>query len=253
MTNEKSNKLIDYLLEIEGNENEPYVNIPNSTHVMDHSKSLEIKINQQRRQKEKFNFFLNTFDFLNDSQIEGDYYEFGVHKARTFRMALSCAKFYNIQKISFHAFDSFEGLPDIGKKIIKQWTPNSLTTSIDTFKKLVSSHGLYKNNFYCYKGFYKNVLTSELSDNILKQHRKACLVNVDCDYYESAVSVFNFIEPFIQHGTVIYLDDVFSGFTENSNGGVYSAFQDFKRKSNFNYISHLNIGWWGKSFIASKK
>ena len=34
----KSNKLVDYLLEIEGNENEPYVNMPNSTHFMDHSK-----------------------------------------------------------------------------------------------------------------------------------------------------------------------------------------------------------------------
>ena len=147
MKNENQTQFVNYFLNIDGIEQEPYVNIPNKSDFKNHSKALEIKINQQRRQKEKFNFFLNTFDFLNDSQIEGDYYEFGVHKARTFRMALSCAKFYNIQKISFHAFDSFEGLPDIGKKIIKQWTPNSLTTSIDTFKKLVSSHGLYKNNF----------------------------------------------------------------------------------------------------------
>ena len=77
------------------------------------------------------------------------------------------------------------------------------------------------------------------------------MINVDCDYYESAVSVFNFIEPFIQHGTVIYLDDVFAGFTENSNGGVYKAFQEFKIKSNFNHISHMKLV--GGEVIYSKE
>lgn len=252
MKNENQTQFVNYFLNIDGIEQEPYVNIPNKSDFKNHSKALEIKINQQRRQKEKFNFFLNSFDFLNDSQIEGDYYEFGVHKARTFRMALSCARFYNLEKISFHAFDSFEGLPNIGKNIIKQWQPNSLTTSIQTFKNLILKHGLFEKKIYCYKGFYQELLTSKLSNKILKNHRKASLINVDCDYYESAVSVFNFIEPFIQHGTVIYLDDVFAGFTENSNGGVYKAFQEFKIKSNFNYISHMNIGWWGKSFIATR-
>ena len=101
MKNENQTQFVNYFLNIDGIEQEPYVKIPNKSHFKNHSKALEIKINQQRRQKEKFNFFLNSFDFLNDSQIEGDYYEFGVHKARTFRMALSCARFYNLEKISF--------------------------------------------------------------------------------------------------------------------------------------------------------
>jgi hypothetical protein len=69
--------------------------------------------------------------------------------------------------------------------------------------------------------------------------------------YNSAKDVFKFIENYIQHGTIIYLDDVFAGFKENSDGGVKKAFEEFKTSSRYKYTNHLNVGWWGQSFVAS--
>lgn len=252
MTLSNLENLTNLMVHPENIRREPYVNLPNGKIFKSHDKKQEVKINQQLRQKQKFEFFQNSFDFLNDSQIYGDYLEFGVHRARTFRMAMSAARFYNLDDISFHAFDSFEGLPDIGNKLIDQWKPNALTTSEDVFKSLIKSHGLYLNSYYCYKGFYEQSLNERLSAHLLNNFNKAMMITVDCDYYESAVSVFNFIEPFIQHGTIIYLDDVFAGFSKKSKGGVHEAFKTYAKKSKFKFLPHINIGWWGKSFIASQ-
>ena len=83
------------------------------------------------------------FDFLNDSEITGDYLEFGVHRARTFRMALTCARLHNMTDMEFHAFDSFAGLPDFSGAVIEKWRPESLKTSKDEFLSLNNEHGLF--------------------------------------------------------------------------------------------------------------
>ena len=245
-----NNDLQKMMVNLSAKDAEPYVDLPDHNTFKSHTKESEVLINQNRRQLEKFKFFINSFDFLNDSQIYGDYLEFGIHKARTFRMALSCARFYNIKDISFHAFDSFEGLPDFGDALIEQWQPKELCTTVDQFMSLINNHGLYLENIECHKGFYEDSLNEELNNSMINS--KAMMITVDCDFYQSAVSVFEFIEPFLQHGTVIYLDDVFAGFTDSSKGGTLQAFREFEQISSFNFIPHQHIGWWGRSFIAKK-
>ena len=91
---------------------EPYVDL-NIKDLQKWTKSDEIIYAQMQRQKYKYEFFQKAFDLIYDNTIQGDYFEFGVHRARTFRFALSQAKRRNMKKIKFLAFDSFEGLPDV--------------------------------------------------------------------------------------------------------------------------------------------
>ncbi len=232
-------------------DSEPWVELPSSVDFKHFEKEAEVRLNQQRRQTQKFEFYKNTFDFLTDSEISGDYFEFGVHRARTFRMALSCARFYNLKNIKFHAFDSFEGLPAFGDALMDKWKPGALCTTLEAFKEMIEQHGHYPDSIFYYKGLYDKTLTPELAEKICHNHSKAMMITVDCDYYQSAKSVFEFIEPLLQHGTVIYLDDVFAGFKENSQGGVMQAFKEFQARSAYHFIPHLHVGWWGRSFIAS--
>ena len=238
---------------IENLEAEPYIKIPNGEDIDSYSIDEIIKINQARRQREKFNFYINAFDYLNNTNITGDYFEFGCHKARTFRMALSSAKFQSSKINKFHAFDSFEGMPNTGNEIIKNWNQGMLATSEKDFLEILNIHNVYTNNIILHKGFYDTTLNSTLIEKFKLENVAASLITIDCDLYESAIIALNFCEFFLQHGTIIYLDDYYVGFTQNSKGGVRKAFYEYSSKSKYNFIEHNSIGWWGKSFLVECK
>jgi hypothetical protein len=229
---------------------EPWVKLGNHKDLAVWSRDDEIALNQANRQTQKYEFFVRTFDFLTDNRVRGDYYEFGCHRCRTFRMALTEARRHNLDAMKFWAFDSFEGLPDSSGHSVEIWQRGALTTSVDNFMGMVKEHGLYVDKVTPVKGFYSDSLTKELQTRFQDNEAKIALVNIDCDLYESAVPVFNFIEPLLQEGTVIYIDDLFAGYKGNPTKGVARAFREFRKRSRFKFVRHLNIGWWGRSYIA---
>src|SRR5262249_49018001 len=84
----------------------------------------------------------------------------------------------------------------------------------------------------------------------LQQQSKIALVTVDCDLYESAVPVFDFIEPLLQAGSVIYVDDLFVGNRGDPAKGGAPAFLEFRKRSRWRLLPHREWGWWGRSYIA---
>ncbi len=230
---------------------EPWVELGDGTSLAGWTRDDEIALNQMNRQTEKYRFFVNTFDFLTDNRVHGDYYEFGCHRCRTFRMALTEARRHNLNSMKFFAFDSFDGLPEpTSDTSVEIWKRGALTTSQDNFMDMVRTHGLAVDRVHPVKGFYEKTLTKERQRHHLDQENKIALVNVDCDLYESAVPVFSFIEPLLQEGTVLYLDDMFAGYKGSPAKGVARAFHEFRARSRFKFIRHLDIGWWGRSYIA---
>ncbi|MBI3517169.1 MAG: class I SAM-dependent methyltransferase [Proteobacteria bacterium] len=229
---------------------EPWVKLANGDELKGWGKDDEIAFNQNNRQIEKYRFFIKTFDFLTDNRVRGDYHEFGCHRCRTFRMALTEARRHNADSMKFFAFDSFEGLPDSSGHSVEIWTRGALTTTVDQFMTMVREHGIYVDRVTPIKGFYNDSLTSALRQKFLDTENKLALVNIDCDLYESAVPVFDFIEPLLQEGTVLYIDDLFAGYKGSPAKGVARAFREFRARSRFRFVRHLDIGWWGRSYIA---
>src|SRR5271155_2595482 len=192
---------------IEGKLGEPWVVLPDGADLRGWGRDEEIAYNQINRQTEKALFFRRTFDFLTDSRVHGDYLEFGCHRCRTFRMALTEARRHNLETMQFHAFDSFEGLPEpTSETSVEIWKRGALTTSEQTFMDHVKTHGIYVDRVKTIKGFYSESLTPALQRHYVDSARKIALVNIDCDLYESAVPVFDFIDPLLQEGAVIYID-----------------------------------------------
>jgi hypothetical protein len=229
---------------------EPWVRLGNHKDLNNWSRDDEIALNQSNRQTQKYQFFVRTFDFLTDNRVRGDYLEFGCHRCRTFRMALTEARRHNLDAMKFWAFDSFEGLPDSSGHSVEIWQRGALTTSVDDFMRMVKEHGLYVDRVTPVKGFYSDSLTKELQTRFRDNEAKIALATIDCDLYESAVPVFNFIEPLLQEGTVLYIDDLFAGYKGNPTKGVARAFREFRKRSRFKFLRHLDIGWWGRSYIA---
>jgi hypothetical protein len=230
---------------------EPWIDIPDAVALADWGKAQEIEYNQHFRYAERLRFFALTFDFLKENGIVGDYFEFGCHRVRTFRMALTEARRHDLAAMRFLAFDSFEGLPaGAGDHDVANWTGGALCTSEDEFRAIVARHGIYVDRIDTIKGFYENSLTDTLRDRLLAQGYRVSLLNIDCDLYESAVPIFRFVEPFLQEGSVIYIDDYFAGYKGSPRKGVSRAFDDFRKTSRFTFVQHLQAGWNGRSFIA---
>jgi len=167
-------------------------------------------------------------------------------------MSLTEARSHNLSKMKFFAFDSFEGLPQpVSDTSVEIWKKGALTTSEDEFMKMVREQGHYVDKVRTVKGYYENSLTDKLQAEFIEDCSKAMLVNIDCDLYESAVPVFNFIEPLLQEGSVIYIDDLFAGYKGSPNKGVAKAFLEYQQRSRWQFHRHLSIGWWGRSYIVS--
>jgi hypothetical protein len=214
-------------------------------------KEDEIRYNQGNRQAEKYLFFRRTFDFLNENEIRGDYHEYGCHRCRTFRMTLTEARRHNLSAMKFWAFDSFEGLPDpTTETSVSKWTRGALTTSEAQFLEMVKEHGIYVDRVHTIKGYYANSLSPWLQRRFIEREARIALATVDCDLYESAAPVFAFIEPLLQEGSIIYVDDLVVGNKGNPGRGVARAFLEFQARSKWKFIRHLDVGWWGRSYIT---
>jgi hypothetical protein len=234
---------------------EPWVDLASESQFLHWSKADLISNNQRLRQQEKYRAFCLIFDMLAENQISGDYFEFGCHRVRTFRMALTEARKRDLHDMHFYAFDSFEGLPDVGaaESLHPLWVKGALCTSVDEFWKIVRSHGIYLDNIHAIKGFYSESLRLCKSD-ILVTKRSAAFINVDCDFYESAIEALDFSIDFLRQGTVIYVDDFFAGYESNTRRGVAKAFSEFSDKvsaAGWELVPHMQVGWWGKTFICS--
>jgi hypothetical protein len=230
---------------------EPWVELARGRDLARWSRDDEIRYNQGNRQTEKYLFFRRVFDYLSENEVRGDYHEYGCHRARTFRMALTEARRHNLDGMRFWAFDSFEGLPDPATETsVSKWTRGALTTSEAEFRALIGQHGIYADRVETVPGFYADTLTAKRRQHFVAEESHIALVTVDCDLHESAVPVFDFIEPLLQDGSVIYMDDLFVGNKGNPGRGVARAFLEWQRRSRWSVIRHLEVGWWGRSYLV---
>jgi O-methyltransferase len=154
----------------------------------------------------------------------GYYFEFGCHRARTFRLAYDA--FSPLHDFTYVAFDSFAGLPDVTGIDVHDdlWYRGQMCTSEPEFRSLCKGHGIPEDDFRTVKGFYVDSLTPELVVEL--GHLPAAVVYIDCDLYSSTVPVLNFVKKFLRPGTVIIFDDWFLYYGDPDRG-ERRAFAEF--------------------------
>lgn len=217
------------------------------------TKKQEIIYSQTFRQAEKLKFYQRAFDFLYSNKIEGDYFEFGCHRARTFRFAMREAIIKRM-KMRFHAFDSFEGLPDHGNNHNQNpWhLKGNLSTSEQEFKKLISKFSKMIE-VKIYKGFYEKTLNKKLVSILKKKKIKCSFINIDCDLEVSVQKSLDFALNFIQDGTILQVDDYYTTYKGNPTKGIPLVVKNLLKKhklisENWSYSASC-----GKSFLLYKK
>ena len=210
--------------------------------------------------------------------IEGDYYEFGVYRGQTlvsFYVALRTVaqkRLLRTDKLNepasyrsratikdemiFHAFDSFEGLPQLTLEDKKSadFSVGQYSAAAEVMLKFADKFDMPRGRIELHKGWFSETCNAVYSQT--KNLKTAALIWLDCDLYSSARDALNIFEYILQDGTVIVIDDWFC-FKGHPDRGVQKAWKEFLQldqiSQNYIFTEYKLDSWARKSFICNAK
>lgn len=207
--------------------------------------------------------------------VQGDYFEFGVFKGGSFASAFQTLKRVYEEKstdpcrlhtaeyrakvrtawdnMRFFAFDSFEGLPETSglDNNSNDFTGGKFSCSMEDFTENLRNHSCDLDKVVMVPGWFDDTCC----DSTLTKHslRKASIVHIDCDLYESARVVLKFISPLLVDGTVIIFDDWYC-FRGDPSLGEQRAFAEWSETmTEWIFTQYQKEGPWRNSFIANRR
>ena len=191
-----------------------------------------------------------AFHFVYKNKVEGDYLEFGVWQGRSFKSAWRHSQRYLPEvRRHFYLFDSFQGLPaPSGPDAGDIFQGGDYSTSYDEFLALADRAGITRSDYSCIPGWFRETLTESLRSRL--PLKKAAIVYIDCDLWESTRFVLAWVRPYLQGGTIVCFDDYFC-FKGNPMKGEQRAIREFLGlHSDITFVDYHLFGWHGKSFIV---
>ena len=194
--------------------------------------------------------------YADDNKLEGDYLEFGVFEGTGFIRAYHFAQWHNLDSMRFYAFDSFKGLPRSEGIDEGQFKEGFVACSERDFINNISKRGVDMNKVDTTYGWFKDTLNDDTKKKLsmgLKPLKKAAVIFVDCDLYNSTVPVLDFITDYIQDGTLIMFSDWFC-FKSDPNRGQQRAFKEWLKKNQLllSAVEYFKSVEHGNSFIIHK-
>ncbi len=145
------------------------------------------------------------------NEVCGDYHEFGVYRGRSFIKAAQVFRKLlpkdQFRQMHFWAYDSFEGLPETKDPYAPAtYHKGAYAAPRDLFLKNVRAANIDLSQVKTVAGFYDQSLTAAKAAEAFA-NRRIAMTYIDCDIYESAVPIFEFITSGLQIGSVIVIDD----------------------------------------------
>ena len=188
--------------------------------------------------------------FVENSALDGDYLEFGVFEGNMFAFSFHLAKRYTRDRMHFYAFDSFCGLPSpsgVDTAGFEHFKEGQYSCNEQEFMANLRKYKVDLDRVTIVPGWFNEALNENLSRSL--PLRRAAIVWVDCDLYESTVPVLDFVTDYLQEGTVIIFDDWFA-YRGNPARGEQQAWREWlAAHPNFKAVEWHKFGWNGNSFI----
>ena len=181
---------------------------------------------------ERLVLFDRVMAFVSACRVPGDYLEFGCYDGGSLASCFEASRRQKtLDSMRFFVFDSFQGLPEPkgpdanGLLVYKK---GDYTCDLDSFKRNLKRQGVDLSHVTCTPGWYNETLNEELKRRL--SIKRAAVILIDCDLYESTVPVLDFIADYIQDGTVLIFDDWFS-YKGRMDCGEARAFRQWLEKN----------------------
>lgn len=112
-------------------------------------------------------------------------------------------------RVRYHGFDSFEGLPEAADPADRglrgnDWIKGSYRASRERIEAWCAAKGYRNARFHA--GYFEDSLTAELIEELRED--QPILVWLDCDLYSSTRLVLERLAPVLPTGCVLYFDDI---------------------------------------------
>ena len=182
---------------------------------------------------------LKAFKIVSESKSpSGDYYEFGLFRGYAFLKAFEHCQTLGLDTVKFHGFDSFAGLPEAeGIDVADgRFFEGQFACSKEEVESNLVSNGMDMSRVTLTEGYYEDSLTPELKDK--HDFKPASVVLMDCDLYSSTTEALEWVDSYLQDGTIILFDDWYS-FGDSEELGQQKAMEEFLAKRPNYQIEHL--------------
>lgn len=190
----------------------------------------------------------HAFEFVRTNQIDGDYFEFGLYRGRTFCHAGRMRRRFGLSRMMLVGFDSFQGLPPVDEVKGNVWAPGEFNCSRAEFETILHRHGLEPDTYHLVEGFYEESLGEATHQALLG--RTAAVVYVDCDLYSSTVAVLSFLARYLVTGSTVCFDD-FYHYRGSPDEGEQRALREFlSNHREFTFTPSFRYGVTGMSFLV---
>ncbi|KKN79766.1 hypothetical protein LCGC14_0336210 [marine sediment metagenome] len=196
-----------------------------------------------------------TMRHVEQNAIVGDYMEFGVFRGKSFIWAYRAAIARRLDQMFLWAFDSFRGLPEVGddageQREIDDFYHGRYACSVDDFKNELHNAQLDLARVKIIEGWYNETLVESERDKWGVS--QAAVVWVDCDLYESAKLVLEFVVPYLQVGTVLCFDDWLCFDGDPRQGEQRACSEWLVAHPEIGLSEFYRFGKRGKSFVVSR-
>ncbi|ABB75805.1 TylF/MycF/NovP-related O-methyltransferase [Nitrosospira multiformis] len=214
------------------------------------ARMMEVLDHRSDNRMTELGMLSQAFEFIKINEVCGDYLEFGLWRGKTFGYAHRMKHRYRRQDMKLWGFDSFQGLPDTGAHPDNIWYKGQFACSRPEFESILKSRGIRSCEYELVEGFYRESLNDATRRRLAG--RKAAIVYIDCDLYDSTVEVLDFIQPYLVNGSIVCFDD-FYNYKADPEQGEQKALSDFLRKeSGICFIPYMAYAPLGKSFICRR-
>ena len=198
-------------------------------------------------------FVTNAMRLQAFAELDGDYLEFGVASGANFCRHYHRAQAMGLTSMRFYAFDSFQGLPEITGDDARgfcQYMKGQFAHDLPAFKRALAQYDVDLDKVDIVPGWFDDVLNDETKKKL--QLKRATMVWIDCDLYESTVPVLDFVTDYLQTGTLLVFDDWFC-FRGDPTRGEQRAFTEWlERNPLIGVTQYRKYGSSGNSFLVHR-
>lgn len=196
------------------------------------------------RDAEERQFFAHSFDCLRENAIIGDFHEYGGDRRPMLPLAIETAQTYSIPGMQFFGFAPFTEPRVVPGRAPKE---DSAFHGFVTQEALKTATG---GKAVLSAGPLAQILSLAERNRLMNEHNKVAMAVIHASTAADAKAVLEFVEPLLLEGSIIYFADLLAGYRRTPAKDVGRAFLEFQRNSRYRYLRHMDVGWWGRSYMA---